>query len=141
VTASPRSGPRPRPRPPRPTEVARLALLALVFLAAPVAGDIGSCNQSPDALDPTKFFGSKQAIDCERCTDCGLVTNACTVACGAPLGSAFPPMCYPVEHDGEACLDALLAASCSDYQSFVADEGATVPTECDFCPPRDAGAE
>ena len=36
------------------------------------------------------------------------------------------------------------AASCGDYESYVADQGATVPTECNFCPPRavvDAGAE
>ncbi len=28
---------------------------------------------------------------------------------------------------------ALLAASCSDYASFVDDVAPTVPTECDFC--------
>jgi hypothetical protein len=128
-------------KPPRPSEIARLALIALFFLAAPVAGDIGSCGQSPDGLDPTKFFDAKQGIDCQQCTACGISTHTCTLACGPARGGVFSPMCYPVEHDGEVCLDALLAASCSTYQSYVADQDPTVPTECDFCPPRDAGAE
>jgi hypothetical protein len=128
-------------RPPSVRELARVAFVALVFLAAPTAGDIGSCNQTADGLDPNKFFLAKQAVDCQRCQDCGFTTTACTTACGAAMGGTFPDQCYPVEHDGEVCLDALLAASCGDYQSYVADEGSTVPTECDFCPPRDAGAE
>jgi hypothetical protein len=129
------------PLSPRPLEIARVALIALVFLAAPTAGDIGSCNQSADGLDPNKFFLAKQEIDCQACESCGITTTACTRACGAAMGGTFPAQCYPVEHDGEVCLDALLAASCSQYQSYVADQGSTVPTECDFCPPRDAGAE
>lgn len=125
----------------RPAEVVRLAVVALLFLAAPTAGDIGSCNQSADDLDPNKFFVAKQQVDCQRCTDCQLVTNACMRACGPPMGGTFPPLCYPVEHDGEVCLDALQVASCSDYQSYVSDQGATVPTECDFCPVlADAGS-
>jgi hypothetical protein len=129
------------PSPPGRGEIARVALIALVFLAAPVAGDIGSCNQSADGLDPNKFFVAKQSVDCQQCQACGLTTMTCTRACGAPMGGSFPAECYPVEHDGEVCLDALLAASCSAYQSYVADQGSTVPTECDFCPPRDAGGE
>ncbi len=126
----------------RPSEIARLAFLALLFLAAPTPGDIGSCNQAPDALDPDKFFATKQSVDCQRCTQCGLDTQPCVRACTPPLlGGTFPTGCYPLVHDGEVCLDALVAATCSAYQSYVADEGATVPTECDFCPPRDAGAE
>jgi hypothetical protein len=116
-----------------------LALCALLFLAAPTPGDIGCSSEPATLLDATKFFDAKQVIDCERCTGCGIATETCKVDCGPLLGGSFPAMCYPVVHDGEVCLDALLAASCSDYQGYVADEGATVPTECDFCPP-DAGA-
>ena len=43
-------------RPPGVRELARVAFVALVFLAAPTAGDIGSCNQTADGLDPNKFF-------------------------------------------------------------------------------------
>jgi hypothetical protein len=126
-----------------PAEIARLALIALVFLAAPTAGDIGSCSQTPEALDPNKFFLAKQADDCSACTDCGFTTETCKIACGKPMGGMFPAQCYPLVQDGEVCLNALEAASCGQYEGYVADEGATVPTECDFCPPRpaDAGAD
>jgi hypothetical protein len=128
---------------PRWSEVLRVAvraLGALLFLAAPTAGDIGSCTASPADLDPNKFFVDKQAIDCERCQECGFVTATCARACGAPMGGTFAPLCYPLVHDGEVCFDALLSASCGTYASYVSDEGSTVPTECDFCPAEDAGA-
>jgi hypothetical protein len=127
-------------RAPRAAEILRLAIVALLFLMAPTAGDIGGCGQPADDLDPNKFFVEKQQVDCQRCADCQLVTDACTRACGPPMGGTFPPLCFPVVHDGEVCIDALYAASCSDYRSYVADQGATVPTECNFCPPLDAGA-
>jgi hypothetical protein len=139
------SAARPRPagplraRPIRRGEVARLALVALFFLAAPTAGDIGGCGQAAEDLDPVKFFDNKQTIDCQRCTACGITSNACTLACGPALPITFPPRCYPLVHDGEVCLDALQVASCVAYQTFMADQAATIPTECDFCPPRDAG--
>lgn len=136
------TAPRTPGAPVRPSEIARLALMALFFLLAPTPGDIGSCNQAPDALDPDKFFPTKQVIDCQRCTECDIVTQTCKRACSPLVGGTFPAGCYPLVHDGDVCLDALEAASCSAYQSYVADEGATVPTECDFCPPRDdAGAQ
>jgi hypothetical protein len=117
--------------------------MAFLFLMAPTAGDIGGCGQAADDLDPNKFFTDKQQVDCQRCMDCQILTNACMVACGPPMGGTFPINCYPVVHDGEVCLDALQAASCGAYQSYVADQGASVPTECDFCPPLppDAGAD
>jgi hypothetical protein len=128
------------PLPPS-TRSMRIAMVALLFLAAPTAGDIGSCNQPLNDLDAAKFFAAKQGVDCERCTECGLMSHVCKRACAAaPVAGTFPHGCDPLEHDGEVCLDALLAASCVDYQGYVADQGATVPTECDFCPPRDAGA-
>lgn len=101
----------------------------------------GAATRARDPLDPNKFSASKQAIDCQRCTDCDIRTDACTAACGEkPVVVSFPTNCVPLVHDGEVCLDALLAASCSDYRSYVANVGATTPTECDFCPPFDAGA-
>jgi len=116
-------------------DVVRVAAVAFFFLAAPVAGDIGSCGESASDLDPNKFFLDKQSVDCQQCQACGLDTATCKRACGAAMGGTFPPLCYPVIHDGEVCLDALEVASCADYASYVADQGATVPTECDFCPP------
>jgi hypothetical protein len=118
-----------------------LAVVALFFLAAPTAGDIGCFATSPAELDPNKFFLAKQADDCAACEDCSFTTNYCKAACGPPMGGSFPPLCYPLVQDGEVCLHALEATSCDDYASYVSDQGPTVPTECDFCPPRDAGSE
>jgi hypothetical protein len=118
-----------------------LALVALLFLAAPTPGDIGCANSPPLDLDPNKFFLAKQQDDCAACTACNFTTQACARACGAPMGGSFPNQCYPLIRDGDVCLDALEAATCADYASYVADQGATTPTECDFCPPRDAGPE
>ena len=126
----------------RPIEILRLAMIALFFLAAPTAGDIGGCNQTAEDLDTAKFFSEKQNVDCRRCVECNLTSASCTLACGPTLAQSFPEGCFPLVHDGEVCLDALAASSCTDYQSITADNGATIPTECDFCPLRaqDAGA-
>jgi hypothetical protein len=118
-------------------ELLRLVVAVLFFTAAPTAGDIGSCGQSPDDLDPKKFFANKAEIDCKRCAECGLGTAACDRSCNKPPPDAFPAGCYPVVHDGEVCLDTLRVASCGDYTSYEADEGATAPTECNFCPPAE----
>lgn len=116
------------------------ALLGLLCLA-PGAGNIGSCGQAADPLDAIKFHERKALVDCSRCTECGLATDACTSACEGriPQDPSFPSDCYPLVHDGEVCLDALHAATCGAYASFVADEGATIPTECDFCPVDEGG--
>ena len=114
---------------------ATLALLA----GAPTVGDIGSCKQDLVLLDQKKFFEVKQGIDCDKCTSCGLTTKACKAACGKKLVEVpFPKSCFPLVHDGEVCLRALDASSCSDYADFVADQNAIIPTECDFCPPDKA---
>lgn len=119
----------------------RLAVVALLFLAAPTAGDIGSCNQPVTALDADKFFGDKQIVDCDKCTECGFTSHFCARACSLPVETGkFPEGCVPLEQDGEVCLDALEATGCSGYAAYVADVDATTPTECDFCPPLDAGA-
>jgi len=122
-------------------ELARLAVVLMFFVAAPTAGDIGSCGQSADDLDALKFFAAKGGTDKKRCDECELHTAVCEeLRQGKVRTIAFADGCFPLVHDGEVCLDALLAASCDDYASYVADQGAIVPTECNFCPPRDAGA-
>jgi hypothetical protein len=119
----------------RRSELAFAAVLALVFGAAPTVGDIGSCGQQATPLDETTFAAQRKALDCRRCTQCGLTTQTCIAACDPtkPGDVAWPSTCFPLEHDGVVCIDALEAASCSDYASFVADVAPTVPTECDFC--------
>lgn len=116
-----------------------LALLA-VLSAAPTAGDIGSCGQTAVPLDVTKFSRDKEIIDCSRCGECALSSAACKKACDKKNDvTPFPEGCFPLVHDGEVCLDALQAASCSDYAGYERDQSPTIPTECNFCPPRGAG--
>ena len=118
-------------------EIMRLAAVLLLVVAAPTVGDIGSCGEAPSDLDAAAFFREKAAVDCARCEECGFTTAACTRACDPtqPLPT-FPEGCYPITHDGEVCLRALEAASCDTYASFVADQGSTISTECNFCPPE-----
>ncbi|HZO14210.1 MAG TPA: hypothetical protein VFB62_13155 [Polyangiaceae bacterium] len=114
-----------------------LALLALFVLAAPTAGDIGSCRQEAAELDNIKFFAEKKSIDCGKCVECGHATTLCRQACNDPFDpetAVFPEDCVPLVHDGEVCLNALRAASCSEYATYVDDAAPTVPTECNFCP-------
>ena len=120
---------------PRRRELAAVAVLALVFGAGPTVGDIGSCGQAATSLDEATFAAQRKALDCAKCTRCGLTTQTCTNACNPdkPSDVAWPDTCFPLQHDGVVCLDALEAASCSDYASFVSDVAPTVPTECDFC--------
>lgn len=131
----------PTQRRPSRADALRLAAVVIFFAAAPTAGDIGGCGQDENDLDPGKFFSAKQAVDCERCQACAIPTEACERACfPGLLITEFPPGCVPLEHDGEVCVDALAAAGCSDYRRYMADEGSTIPTECNFCPPQlDAG--
>ena len=113
-----------------------LTLLVTLFCTAPVPGDIGGCGQSAQDLDASTFFASKKAVDCQRCNECGLGSQACRNACDTsqPAQTAFPQYCYPLVHDGEVCLRALMAASCNAYTGFMDDSAPGVPTECDFCP-------
>ena len=117
-------------------ERARLALaaIALLFCTAPTPGDIGGCGQKPAELDPGIFFASKANIDCQRCEECSITSNACRDACAGRYLDAFPDQCLPLVHDGEVCLRALQYASCSDYRSYESDSSPSVPTECNFCP-------
>ena len=63
------------------------------------------------------------------------MTQWCANACNpdAPSPVQWPSTCDPLEHDGVVCIDALEAASCSDYASYVSDTAPTEPSECDFC--------
>lgn len=115
-------------------DTGRLALVALLALAAPTAGDIGSCGQSLDELDPVKFFTEKRRIDCQHCVDCLFQTAACEAACANQGETSFPAGCYPLVHDGEVCLDALAEADCERYQAYVDDTAPQTPSECNFCP-------
>jgi hypothetical protein len=113
----------------------QLALVALTILAAPTVGDIGSCGQAITDLDSLKFFAEKDFVDCTRCGECGLTSEACVRACDVALTQTeFPEGCFPLVHDGEVCLNALRAASCAEYRGFTDDNAATIPTECNFCP-------
>lgn len=116
-------------------EVLHLSAVLLLVVAAPTVGDIGSCGAQPTDLDVPAFFKKKAALDCNRCMECGIASVACARACDpAQTPNAFPEGCFPIAHDGEVCLHALEASSCADYALFVADQGATIPTECNFCP-------
>lgn len=120
--------------------IARLAVVTIFFTAAPTAGDIGSCGQAPDDLDPVKFYTAKEQLDCKKCIACDLTTDACVRACEPELDVAnFPLSCFPLVHDGEVCLHALEVSSCDDYTLFMSDVAPTIPTECNFCPPCDDG--
>jgi hypothetical protein len=122
--------------------VVRLGLLLLFFTAAPTVGDIGSCGQAPDELDPTRYFTAKESLDCLKCTQCNLLgqSEACVRACEPALDQTeFPRDCYPLAHDGEVCLHVLRASDCNDYRQFMSDIAPTIPTECNFCPPCNDG--
>jgi hypothetical protein len=119
----------------RRSEVGFAAALAIALCTAPTVGDVGGCGVQASDLSADSFAAQRKQLDCQRCTDCALSTNACRVACDPKARNdvGWPATCHPLEHDGDVCLRALRAASCSDYASFVDDTAPTVPTECDFC--------
>jgi len=113
----------------------QLAAMLLLIVAAPTVGDIGGCGAEPSDLDAGAFFKAKAKLDCERCAECGFVTATCMRACDpAQAPTAFPLGCFPIQHDGDVCLRALEASSCDVYATYISDQGATIPTECNFCP-------
>ena len=119
----------------RRREIAFAAVLALVFGTAPTVGDVGACGHKATPLDEAVFAAQRKELDCQKCTKCSFSTQSCMNACdpGKPSDVGWPETCFPFDHDGVVCLDALEAASCSDYASFVSDVGPTTPTECQFC--------
>lgn len=116
-------------------QLVQLSAMLLLVVAAPTVGDIGGCGAEPADLDAAAFFKAKAKLDCDHCNECGLVTAACARACDTtqPL-STLPRGCFPIQHDGDVCLRALDASSCDVYATYVADQGASIPTECNFCP-------
>lgn len=114
---------------------ALVAGVLAVLCMAPTPGDIGGCGTTPTELDVESYAYARKAQDCERCNDCALHTARCSRACdpNLPPDTALPTTCRPLEHDGEVCLRALHEASCSTYATYVADTGASTPSECDFC--------
>lgn len=116
------------------TRVRWLGAVGALFWLAPAPGDIGGCGQTARDLDAGAFFASKQAIECARCRECGLVTSGCQRACErGPTLIEFPPGCFPLVHDGTVCLRALARSSCEEHRQVVAD-APRVPSECNFCP-------
>lgn len=113
---------------------------AVLFCAAPTPGDVGGCGQEAVDLDPGVFFASKQAIDCDRCRECGFASDLCLEACdeSTPIPRDFPEGCFPLVHDGEVCLRALIHASCGEYERYVRDGAPETPSECNFCPLEEA---
>lgn len=112
-----------------------IAAVLGVLVMAPTVGDTGSCGRTATDLDRDRYANARKAEDCERCQECGLATARCQSACDpAQLPEiVLPATCRPLFHDGEVCLRALGAASCSTYATYVDDEAPAVPTECDFC--------
>ncbi len=112
-----------------------VAALALVLGTGPTVGDVGACGRTATELDEAAFANGRRIADCRRCKDCGLATARCQRSCdpSSPPDAVFPTTCRPLRHDGEVCLNALLAASCPDYATYVDDVAPAVPTECEFC--------
>lgn len=121
---------------PRRWEQAALIVVLVTLVMAPTPGDIGGCGQPAEQLDPRVFYASKNDIDCTRCDDCKLAFTSCDKACdpSTEVPTSFPGGCYPLVHDGEVCLRALVNASCDDYLHFMDDQELGTPTECNFCP-------
>ena len=127
----------------RPLARGIVTALLGVLVMAPTVGDTGSCGRTATDLDRDRYANARKLEDCMRCQECGLTTARCVSACDpAQLPEiVLPPTCRPLFHDGEVCLRALGAASCSTYATYVDDDAPSVPSECDFCQvPSDGGA-
>jgi hypothetical protein len=136
LTSRPRAkGPLKERTGPQRAELVVAAVVAMGLCAAPTVGDVGGCGAAATNLDEATFARARKSVDCQRCEQCSLTTNTCKVACdpNAPIDLVWPSTCNPLFHDGEVCIRALQAASCSDYASFVDDVAPVEPSECDFC--------
>jgi hypothetical protein len=119
----------------RRTAAIAVAVVLGLLCMAPTAGDVGGCGTEPTALDGTAYGLARKDQDCERCTGCGISTARCRRACDpiAPPDVGVPSTCRPLQHDGEVCIRALHAASCSAYATYVDDNAPDTPPECEFC--------
>ncbi len=119
----------------RRRELAVAALVAVLFTAAPTPGDIGGCGDSAVEVAPERYEAARKRLDCEKCGACGISNARCASACDADAAPviALPATCRPLEQDANVCLRALLAASCSDFATYVDDVVPETPSECDFC--------
>jgi hypothetical protein len=109
-------------------------IVLAILAAAPTVGDVGGCGTKAEPLDATKFFTQRLDLACSRCDECGILAPGCKNACSRNriVPHTFPEGCNPVVHDGEVCINAVEALSCSAFDDFI--ERGIVPTECDFCP-------
>jgi hypothetical protein len=120
----------------------RVEMLVVWTLAAlclaPTAGDIGGCGAEATPLDTQAFAQARKDEDCQRCRACGLVVPRCGRACdpAKPPDTSIPTTCKPLRHDGDVCLHALSAASCTSYATYVDETAPATPSECDFCKER-----
>ncbi|MGZ3456555.1 MAG: hypothetical protein ACXWUG_05580 [Polyangiales bacterium] len=115
-------------------------IVLAILAAAPTVGDVGGCGTQVEPLDATKFFTQELDLTCSRCDECGILAPRCKTACDTRtriVPHTFVNGCNPVVHDGEVCINALEALSCSAFDDYV--ERSVLPTECDFCPQEDAG--
>jgi hypothetical protein len=117
-----------------------LAILAVLFAAGPTPGDIGGCGHAATDLNVATFAAEKKSLDCQECMACGLSSDRCKRACdlAQPSEVAIPSSCRPLAQDGDVCIHALEASSCSDYAGYMSDVAPEVPTECEFCRDLDA---
>jgi hypothetical protein len=111
-----------------------VVVLALLCLA-PTPGDVGGCGAETIAIDADVFAVARKDLDCERCEECGLSAPRCARACDPSRApdTFLPSTCYALRHDGEVCLRALAAASCSTYATYVEEISPATPSECQFC--------
>jgi hypothetical protein len=116
-------------------EGAFVAVVAVLFCAAPTPGDVGGCGRTPVELDEGDFAYSRKLVDCERCRACGLATERCTRACDGPIDgyARFPKTCRPLRHDGDVCIRALRVATCAESSRYLDDAIGETPPECEFC--------
>ncbi|HEY6461129.1 MAG TPA: hypothetical protein VIY73_13285, partial [Polyangiaceae bacterium] len=56
----------------RTRDLALVAFFALVFGAGPTVGDVGSCGDPATSLAEGTFAAQRKALDCQRCTQCGI---------------------------------------------------------------------
>jgi hypothetical protein len=114
----------------------RVTIACLGVLAmAPTPGDVGGCGSEAELLEPSSYEATRKRQDCQRCEECSVTTERCARACdpAKPSDIVVPPSCLPLLRDGQVCIRALVAASCTDFATYVDDVAPRTPSECQFC--------